>query len=219
MTRVSALQRKQQRDETALRTEIRTVLARLELCSTCSASAYDTSGSGDSEDPGGKRPLGPAFSADTWYRARLTDLDAGHPRKVPRKPGENEKVRDTYEQLLRDARGELTSLTGHTDQAPHVKHHKMETPEGVKAAAHEDAPGKPADIIARQFGVTQFTARRWYVEWDLGPDDGKPLATTTQARTETVVQLLARGLSTRDIAKRLDMHQTQVMRELRKTAA
>jgi transposase-like protein len=199
-----------------LHTAIRTTLARLELVATASAMGYDKSGGRSCENPGGKRPPGDGFTADQWYRARLKDLDAGHGRRVDGEHGG--KVRDTYERLLGDARKELAALTGRTDTAPTKREAPMDTPDGVKAAAKDDAPGKPSSVIARQFGVTEQMALRWYVEWERDPQDGQPLTTEAQDRAGRVGELRAQGYSERQIAMLTGKSKSTVRRKLGKAA-
>jgi hypothetical protein len=201
-----------------LHREIRTTLARLSLISEASTQSFDSNGGRSCENPGGKRPPGSSKTADVWYRDRLTDLDAGHGRRVPKERGSNVKVRDTYERLLGDARDELAQVTGRTEKAPERKGHKMDTKQGVQDAAFEDAPGKPADVIARQFGVTVFTARRWYVGWALDPRDGSVVGGEAEDEASLIVraqEMARRGMTQKQIGKVLAKSQPTVSRYLR----
>lgn len=200
--------------------ELRTVLARLELCSTASTQAFNADGGHTTENPGGKRPPGVNSTAADWYRWRLRLLDHGRPLRVDGDHGG--KTRDTHDRLLADARRELEQITGRTDRAPQRITVVMDTREGVKTAAEQDAPGKPADQIARQFGVTEFTVRRWYVEWKLDPLDGASL-TDRDAEDEADLivrarEMARRGMTQKQIAMRLGKSQPTVSRYLRRAA-
>lgn len=196
--------------------DLRTLLARLELCSTAPAAKLDTDGGHSSEHPGGKRPPGTTTTAADWYRYRLHLLDQGRPRRVD--DGQGGKVRDTYERLLSDARRELEQITGRTDRAPERRTAPMDTREGVQQAARQDAPGKPADQVARQFGVTEFTVRRWYVEWQLDPLTGEALSDAREDRSAEVARLAAQGMGERSIALALGIARGTVRKALGKAA-
>jgi hypothetical protein len=203
-----------------LHTQIRTTLARLELCSSAATQAFNPGGGRNTDEhPGGKRPPG-GYGADSWYRARLTDLDNGHPRRVPREPGDNIKVRDTYQRLLNDARAELASITGRNDKAPGRHVAKLDNDQGIQDAVLEDAPGKPAEQVAVKLGVSRFLVRRIYITAGLDPHDGTRRDTATDTAQQARARLMAaNGQTQKQIAFSLNVNQGTVSRWLNRCAA
>lgn len=196
-----------------LHREIRTTLARLSLISEASTQSFNSNGGRSCENPGGKRPPGSSKTADEWYRDRLADLDAGHGRRVPVKPGDKAKMRDTYEKLLGDAKRELEAITGRTDKAPQAAK-AMD----VKLIAEEDAPGVPADKLSDRLGVSPFQMTRWYVDWQLDPLTGESLSTEKADRSFEVARLAAQGMGERSIALALGVARGTVRKALGKAA-
>ena len=206
---------------TDLLREIRTVLARLELCSSAKTQTFNPGGGRSTDEhPGGKRPPGAAFTADEWFRYRLYDLDHGRPRRVPRKPGDNIKTRDTLELLLRDARAELAALTGRTEKQPRKRAALLDNDKGVEQAVLEDAPNKPAEQIATRLGVSVFLVRRIYITAGLDPHDGTPRDGVTDSEKQAKAREMAdKGYTQRGIALVLEVNQATVSRWLGRHAA
>ncbi len=203
-------------NDATIHTEIRTTIARLELCSTASVQAYNPSGGPSSEHPGGRRPPGVSFTAADWYRHRLACLDAGQPRRI-----KNEcdvKVRDTYEQLLGDTRDELAAITGRTEKAPERRVGKLDTEQGIDAAVKEDAHGKPAEQVAASLGLSVFIVRRIYVAEGLDPHDGHELSTERQDRELEVARLAEQGMGERQIGLALRLARGTVRKAMGKAA-
>jgi len=200
-----------------IHTEIRTTLARLELCSSASCQAFDPNGGAhETEHPGGKRPPGPESTAAEWYRRRLHALDAGHPRRVNNK--HDVKVRDSYEHLLSDARSELQAITGRTDTAPRARISQLDTEQGLEHAIREDAPGEPADEVAGRLNVSIFIVRRVYVELGLDPHDGLPIGDGGSLR-EQALDMGERRFTVRQISMYLKVPKSTVHDWLRRQAA
>lgn len=190
---------------------LRTILARLELCSTASTQSFDADGGHSTENPGGKRPPGAAFTAADWYRWRLHLLDLGRPLRVDGEHGG--KTRDTHERLLDDARRELQQITGRTEKAPQAAK-AMD----VKRIAQEDAPGVPAGRLADRLGVSSFQMTRWYVDWQLDPLTGEALSDAKENRGAEVARLAAQGMGERSIALALGVARGTVRKALGKAA-
>jgi hypothetical protein len=159
---------------------LETILARLDMCSGAPTPAYNSSGGQSSEDPGGKQPAGDNASPAAPYRRWLARAEQGHALRLT-SAGEDEDAIERAYAALRSARAailaaankELESLTGRDGATPKRLVTKMDR--DIRAVVEEDAPGKPADAMAERFGVSRFTVRRWYVEWQLDPTNGEPL--------------------------------------------
>lgn len=212
--------------------QIRLILARLELISTAPTQAFNPGGG--RTDAGDSGLAGPTKTPADHFRVRLAGVQTGLRRRLDaaEATGDHEQraaeerkahriAHEQRERILIDAQREWRQLTGRNGEAPEVRITPMDTKEGVQAAAKEDAPGKPSDVIARQFGVTEFTARRWYVKWKLDPEDGSKLTDGPDdaALTERAQEMARRGMTQKQIGMRLDIHQGTVSRLLRKSAA
>lgn len=203
-----------------LHREIRTTLARLELCSSAKTQTFNPSGGRSTDEhPGGKRPPG-GYGEDGWYRDRLHDLDHGRPRRVPKTPGDNVKVRYSYTLLLGHARAALETLTGRDGKSP-VRHTaQLDTDKGTEDAVLEEAHGKPADQVAIKLDVSRFLVRRIYIAAGLDPHDGTQRDgasdTEQQARAR---EMAANGQTQKQIAFSLKVNQSTVSRWLGRRAA
>lgn len=178
--------------------DIQQTLAELEMVSAGTTTRYNPTGSGGDPPP---RPPG-GFAAHVPYLNRYRALLAGAPRRV-------EGGRDSLQRLLEDARAELQSLTGRTGRPPAPRSPvALDTTDGVRDAALEDAPGRPADHVAQRLGITVWQARRWYAEWGLDPASGEPVA--GEAPASEAVRLAGQGCSERQIAALLRITRRQV---------
>lgn len=207
---------------------LRTILARLELVSSAPTQRYDASG-GDND---GMIALGATTPCDRYHR-RLADIDRGLQRRLDaseatgdfhQRDAEESKAHDWHhsarESVLTDATRELAQLTGRDGSAPERRGGELDTEKGIAKAIEDDAPGKPAEDVAAKLGLSVFIVRRRYAELGLYPVDGTPMTTTETdtGQDAKVAEMKAKGLTSRQIAALLGMHQTQVIRAMKRVA-
>lgn len=200
------------------------VLAELEMVAAGNTYRFDKSMASE--------PLGiptSGGSAAERFRRRLMSINAGLERRLngaesvgDRAQREREWTRahewfhEARSGVLEAARKELVLLTGRTGVAPERQATKYDTVKGIEEMVREEAPGKSAERVAEMLGVQIYTVRRIYFAMELDTKDGSLLSTSRQEREARAVELSARGLTTRQIASLTGMHQTQVVRVLKR---
>jgi hypothetical protein len=212
--------------------EMRTILARLDLCSSAPTQSFDSDGGGKSgENPGGKRPPGENGKAGDYYRGRLDGLDVGLQRRLDSAEaigdfGEAEtraaagrKARRWHEEkcaeILRAAKSELAQITGRDGEAPQRHIADLDNAEGIADAVADEAPGKPAKRVAEILGLNIFMVGRMYAELGLDPFDGTPIIAAPESVIERVLRYEAQGLTQKQIGTNVGLSQPSVSRILR----
>lgn len=209
--------------------ELRTILARLEMVSVAPTQAFNPGGG--KTDDGDGAPAGTAHTPADHYRVRLAGVQTGLQRRLDaaeatgdtdQREAEERAAHDiAHEQretILTDAQREWKHLTGRDGETPRARTADLDSQKGIEDAIRDEAPGKPADDVAAKLGLTVFSVRRRYVEMGLDPTTGEPLPVEGDDLAGRVRDLKAKGLTSRQIAQLLNLHQTQVMRYLGRAA-
>ena len=179
--------------------QMRIVLLELMLVSSGTTTSYNATGGGEKINP---MPPGEKIPPhDYWarqYDAQETD--------------------DGRRAIIKAARDDLNRLAGRYERDTTT----VETPEEYRARfLRETERWSPEEIEHSAWRISPRITRSWRKQAQRHPETGKPTTLTVNLAdpaSETVRLRREEGLSTREIAKRLDIGQTQVMRYLRRAA-
>jgi hypothetical protein len=212
-------------DDADLWTQLRIVLAQLELCSSAPTTSYNPDGTA-SESSADLPTVNPPHLR---YRQRLTGVAQGLQRRLDaaeaegnhnQRHAEQAKAHDWAHQarvqILKDARAELKHLTGRDGQPPARRTAELDTTTGIEHVIREEAAGKPADTLAAKLNISIFIVRRIYIAEGLDPHDGTPIGDGNSPR-ERALQMRDR-FTIRQIALILKVPKSTVHDWLRHAA-
>lgn len=182
---------------------MRAVLARLELVSHGTCQAWNPSG-GHSGEPDDKIvTLILRGEGDTPHERYLELYRAAWG------PEAREKV-------IRAAEAEWAQWTGRDEERRKEK--RLAGSVSLEDQIIEKGEGWDPRTVGQRFNVDQAFVRRLRAKRGRGLEDGRDVQVTPEASAERALELRLRGQSTRQIALTLGVHQTQVMRWIRRAA-
>jgi hypothetical protein len=197
------------------------VLAELEM-----ASCARTQRLGDLRGGAGGGAPGRWDAPHELYRRRLAGIDADCDRSVQRADS-GRQIRSALERrlwlresILSEARAELREITGCTEGPPELRSAALDEPGAFAAMVVDEGEGFPAAEVALRFRTSLTLVRRFRAEAGREPDHGRlPVDDAGQDHRTRAAELVAQGMTQRQIAMVLGVGQATVHRLLRRRAA